>query len=195
MPKRILGFMLIILMAMALLAPAAAWAAKDNGKRMAIHSAIANPQTGLVVILGRNLKHKKRDPKVTLGATALTVQSATDTVITAVLPDPIDPGTYPLTVSTRGKGGDDDGKRSQTVDFTIGAVGLQGPQGPKGDTGATGATGPAGLKGDTGATGPKGDQGIQGATGPKGDQASRAQRVRRVIRASRARRVRRVIRV
>ena len=194
MPKRILGFMLIILMAMALLAPAAAWAAKDNGKRMAIHSAIANPQTGLVVILGRNLKHKKRDPKVTLGATALTVQSATDTVITAVLPDPIDPGTYPLTVSTRGKGGDDDGKRSQTVDFTIGAVGLQGPQGPKGDTGATGATGPAGLKGDTGAQG-RVIRVPRARRVRRVIRASRAFRVRRVIRASRALRVRRVIRV
>ena len=111
MSRQILGFTVALLMAAALLAPAGARAGDDDDKRgRAIHAVIPNRETGLLVILGRGLTRGSRPPKVFLGGRALAGESATGTVVTAVLPDPIEPGSYPLSL-----GGSGDSKRRVDV--------------------------------------------------------------------------------
>lgn len=121
------------------------------------------------------------EPMVTLGEVPLTVTSATETVITALLDADRLPGTYELKVIV-GPGA----KKKDVIDVTIGAVGpagpagevgAPGPAGPRGDTGAPGVSGPQGpagpvgppgIPGAPGLTGPAGPAGARGATGPQG---------------------------
>jgi hypothetical protein len=145
-----------------------------------ITSAILNPVTGTVLVVGANFQ---ANPTVTLNGMPVTVlPGARDTALAFPLPSGLVPGSYRIVVNQTEKNGkpkngrDDKGE----FEFSVGAVGPQGPpgspgaKGDKGDTGATGATGLKGDKGDTGATGatgatgPKGDKGDTGATGATG---------------------------
>lgn len=96
------------------------------------------------------------NPEVTLDEIPLTIQSTTPEQIVAVLPDHViaTPGTYRLVVAAPDKG-----RRSSSLDLTIGAVG------PKGDTGDTGDPGEPGRDGVDGAPGPAGAPGPPGIAG------------------------------
>ena len=84
-------------------------------------------------------------PRVALTGTPLTVNSASDTSVTASLPSGIVPGAYLLTVQNATTG------LLGIFDATIGQV---GPTGPPGPAGLAGATGPPGPTGPTGPAGP-----------------------------------------
>ena len=104
-------------------------------------------------------------PKVTLGASQLTVTQASDTSITAALPSGIAAGAYLLTVE----------KLPlhlpavfEAAIGQIGATGAQGPVGAAGPAGPMGFPGPAGAQGLAGPVGPAGPAGVQGLAGPAG---------------------------
>jgi hypothetical protein len=80
---------------------------------------------------------------VTVGAAKLTVKSWTPTEIVAALPSGVVPGSYLISVTTTGKGG-----QKITANFDA-AFGTEGAQGATGPTGAIGATGPTGTTGST----------------------------------------------
>lgn len=113
---------------------------------------------------------------VIVGGVTLTVLTATETEIVAMLPSDLAPASYAVVVMRA----DVPPLRSADFEVTLGAVGPPGPPGPKGDRGdaglqgpqgvqgPAGPQGPQGLKGDTGATGPQGLEGPQGDTGPIG---------------------------
>jgi hypothetical protein len=124
--------------------------------------------------------------QLTLGGTPLIVQSQTDTVLVADLPDSILPGSYIL-VAWSGNGA----VREDSMDITVGAEGPAGPQGeigpegPQGPQGLPGADGTDGVNGLDGANcwdniqggistadciGPKGNKGDKGEPGPEGPQ-------------------------
>lgn len=98
-------------------------------------------------------------PRVALTGSPLTVNSASDTSVTANLPSGIVPGAYLLTVQNATTG------LLGIFDATIGQVGPAGPQGPVGPMGPPGSQGPPGP---AGAPGAQGQQGPAGATGPAG---------------------------
>src|SRR5271170_483934 len=131
----------------------------------------------------------KKAPKVSLGATELTVAKSSDTSVTADLPAGTAPGAYLLTIDNKesrfpaiftadiGQVGPAGPAGATGPAGPMGPVGLQGPagpagpvglQGPAGPAGATGAAGPIGPAGPAGATGAKGATGATGATGPAG---------------------------
>ena len=92
-------------------------------------------------------------PRVALTGSPLTVNSASDTSVSANLPSGIVPGAYLLTVQNATSG------LLGIFDATIGQVGPTGPQGPPGPAGATGPAGPTGPTGPAGPTGPPGPSG------------------------------------
>lgn len=92
-------------------------------------------------------------PRVALTGSPLTVNSASDTSVTANLPSGIVPGAYLLTVQNATTG------LLGIFDATIGQVGPTGPQGPPGPAGATGPAGPTGPTGPAGPAGPPGPTG------------------------------------
>ena len=107
------------------------------------------------------------NPTVSLGDVggtflSLTVNSSSDTVIDAVLPVTIAPGTYLLVV--------DNGAKLGVLDVTIGAVGPQGLPGTDGAQGLPGTDGAQGLPGTDGAQGLPGTDGAQGLPGTDGAQ-------------------------
>ena len=158
--------------AISLSAPQPAWA--DSTNQPAITSVRADAALVSIEIAGVNLGTKP--PRVTIGnvANALTITSATPTLVTALLPPGMTPGGYLLTYSAaKNKTGTDDDQGSNYDEFwvTLGAAGPQGLQGPKGDTGSSGPvglTGPAGAKGDAGPQGPAGKDGLTGPAGLQG---------------------------
>lgn len=92
-------------------------------------------------------------PRVALTGSPLTVNSASDTSVTASLPSGIVSGAYLLTVQNATTG------LLGIFDATIGQVGPTGPPGPAGPAGAAGPPGPAGATGPAGPTGPPGPSG------------------------------------
>ncbi len=128
-----------------------------------INSAIVNYAAGTLTVQGVNFG---TSPKVTLGTTMLTVQSASPTQIVAAFPaaSPLAsfaPGDYFLKVVFANE-------LFTLFDVTIGATGPMGPQGvpgANGSTGAPGAPGPAGPQGPPGAQGPAGKDGANGING------------------------------
>jgi hypothetical protein len=106
-------------------------------------------------------------PTVMLDDLSLLVSSYTDTMVVAVLPVSVTPGTYRLSLINNSLQGNPD-VRTGTLDVTIGAVGPIGPQGLKGDTGPAGPQGSPGLIGPVGPAGPQGAAGPQGPIGPVG---------------------------
>ncbi len=123
----------------------------------------------------------------------LKVVSATESKITARIPESLEPGSYQLLVfASRSQKPRwlPPFKQVEEFYFTVASASDTGPQGPKGDpgpagpqgpegqvgpmgpqgpAGADGAVGPQGLTGLTGAQGPEGPRGPQGAQGPQGD--------------------------
>jgi Collagen triple helix repeat (20 copies) len=126
-------------------------------RRLLLTSATADLDAGQVTIHGENLVGRRRLPEVALAGWPLTVVSASDDVVVALLPAGVEPGTYLLTLST-GPGH----SRSDAFHVAIGSVGPPGPPGPPGASGSPGDTGPQGLPG------PKGDKGDSGAPGLAG---------------------------
>jgi collagen type I alpha len=121
--------------------------------------------TNQITITGGYFKPSSSGPTVTLGGTALTVSSVTNTTIVATFSSSLAAGTYLLTVMNHPY------SYSGVFIVTNGAVGPQGPAGLPGAKGATGATGSAGTPGTPGATGAPGaagTPGAPGATGPAG---------------------------
>ena len=107
----------------------------------------------------------------------LTVLSKSDTVLVALLPPGIAPGTYAIVVAAKAKKDfHDEGIDEFFVALgggeggTPGPAGPAGPEGPAGPTGPIGATGPAGPAGPPGPTGPAGPPGPAGPAGPAGPQ-------------------------
>jgi len=126
-------------------------------KRTKITSAMTDEDLENIYIYGINFGD---NPQVTLENVLLTVNSAasSDGYIEAQLPGDIEPGTYRLTVTRRGK--PRRGSKRDIIDVTIGAAGPVGPQGPQGEPG---------LQGPPGGDGAPGQQGPQGEPGPQGE--------------------------
>jgi hypothetical protein len=157
--KRTLCSTLVILAltALPLSVPQLAWA--DSDKQTAITAVRADPGLVSIEIAGVNLGTKP--PRVTIGnvATALTVTSATPTLVTALLPPGIAPGGYLLTISAaKNKSGSNDDEGSNYDEFWV-TLGAAGPAGPAGQPGPIGPAGPAGPQGFVGPPGPKGTAG------------------------------------
>jgi hypothetical protein len=111
-------------------------------------------------------------PAVTLGTTALTVLSFTDSTLTVALPSGIATGAYLLNVVNSrtwlsGLFVADIGPIQGPVG-PQGPAGIPGPQGVAGPVGPAGVQGPIGLTGATGQTGPAGATGAAGPIGPQG---------------------------
>jgi hypothetical protein len=83
-------------------------------------------------------------PVVKFGGDILSIQSSTDTLVIADIPQNVvwNPGTYLLTVSQS-----DDLAVNDSFNVALGEIGPAGPQGEKGDTGDVGPQGPPGQKG------------------------------------------------
>lgn len=147
-----------------LLAPAATARALElnAAQQLLVTSATADTAAATLTLRGRNLVKGSSIPIVTLNDEVLTLLSATEEEIVAVLP-PREPGTYLLTL-TRGPSL----VKSWATDLTLGGVGEQGPPGEKGDKGDKGDPGPQGAQGDPGPQGLPGAQGPQGIQGPAG---------------------------
>jgi hypothetical protein len=117
----------------------------------------ANPAQ--LIITGQNLGALR--PLVTLDSMTLTVIGFAPTVVTALLPAGLRPGTYRLTV-------DPDGRGEKLAWFDV-AIGTMGPKGDKGAIGPAGPTGPAGPQGPQGPPGAQGSGGasaVYSVTGP-----------------------------
>jgi hypothetical protein len=111
----------------------------------------------------------KKTPKVTLGATELTVVSSSESSITAALPSGIAAGAYLVIVENKDWAwGPQQVAVFEAAIGAIGPVGPQGPQGPQGIQGPQGPQGPQGVPGPQGAMGATGPQGPAGATGATG---------------------------
>ena len=125
-------------------------AAEDN-TQAAISAAIpdfaVNPTQ--LTISGQNFGSVR--PNVTLDAIPLAVVSFTPTVVTALLPSGLKPGTYLLVLEPNTH-------KDKAAQFDV-ALGAIGPKGDKGDQGVPGTPGPAG---------PQGVPGLQGVPGPQG---------------------------
>lgn len=138
--------------AFAALAPLTGAAQKAPPPQLVVTTAVPDFVNLVLTVTGSNFQHSGNGaavtPVVTLGSTALTVQSASDTQILAALPAGITPGTYLLTVS-RGPSTTD----NWSTDVTLGDVGPRGPKGPTGDKGPDGPPGPPGLQGPVGPPG------------------------------------------
>lgn len=131
-----------------------------NTPQATILSTSANTTTspGTLTITGQNFGTAA--PSITLQGTALQVASFTDTVLVALLPNNLAPGSYQLEVITQAR-------KNNIADFDA-TIGAAGPQGPIGPQGIPGAQGPAGATGLPGAVGPQGPVGLTGATGAQG---------------------------
>jgi hypothetical protein len=106
-------------------------------------------------IYGQNLSLGTiNNTSLKLGEFTLTLESVAPTVVVALLPQAVAPGTY-LLVYRRGTLLTD----VAVFTATVGAVGPAGPAGPAGERGVNGLPGPMG---------PQGPQGPAGATGPQG---------------------------
>jgi hypothetical protein len=132
-----------------------------------VSTATLNPATlpGQITVRGSSFGIAL--PNVLLDELPLAVLSYTDTVVVALVPASVTPGTYRLSLINNSLQGNA-AVRTGTLDVTVGAVGQTGAQGPKGDTGATGPQGQAGPSGPVGPTGPAGAYGPVGAQGPAG---------------------------
>ena len=129
-------------------------------------SAVAQPIITSAVVTGTSTQQLVLQGKffsgiatVTIGPMAnLAPVSASDTLLTFDLPQPLASGTYLLSLTVSSSG-------TRPISYTeeayvaAGAAGPVGAPGPQGPPGATGATGPAGA---TGATGPQGPSGVLG---------------------------------
>lgn len=116
-----------------------------------IQSVTVNSLGTQMTISGRGFGTKLAH--VALTGSSLTVNSTSDTSVTANLPSGIVPGAYLLTVQNATTG------LLGIFDATIGQVGPTGPQGPPGPAGATGPAGPTGPTGPAGPIGPPGPSG------------------------------------
>jgi len=144
-----------------------------------ITSAGADELLEILVIDGRNFGGS-RLPIVRLGGVGIPVLTATDTQITAAIPE----GTYAASYQLVVVRSEPPPLASMPFEVTVGAVGptgppgppgpqgIQGPPGSDGATGADGAPGEPGPKGDQGDPGAAGEQGAQGPQGPPGTLAS-----------------------
>src|SRR5690349_19448810 len=123
-----------------------------------IQSAIANFTTNTITVTGQNFSPTQAAPAVTLGNTALSLVSFSNTKIIANLPSSAPPASYKLSVvnSSNGKG---------SLIVTLGVPGPAGSQGPQGARGNTGTQGPMGDAGPPGPQGPRGDPGAAGSIG------------------------------
>ncbi len=120
---------------------AAAWPCLSYGALgPVISSVVVDSNAGTIQVSGQRLvrvvSHRETAPEVKLGTTALTLESYTESQLTAALPSGIEPGGYYLIVST--------GDGTAGWNLTIGAVGPQGSAGPQGPQGPNGTTGPQG---------------------------------------------------
>ena len=134
--NRILGASVLLIVCFSL--AMAAKPAPPGGHLNVIQVLVDDPNDPTsITIVGEDLLFGGGPPTITLGEYVdelVIVGTATDTEITAELPENIDAGDYLLTVSN-GNGQ----SQNDEYDLTIGAVGPQGPKGDIGDTGATGA--------------------------------------------------------
>lgn len=122
-------------------------------RQLVVSSTLVNRASETVTIRGANFGSSA--PFVACEEFSLTVLSATDTEIVAMLPGGIPDGTYLLTVS---KGNGAVQRDSFHLSITTPGVGPEGPIGPEGPAGATG---PTGQMGPAGPVGPAGVSGLQ----------------------------------
>lgn len=119
--------------------------AAEDDNQASIASAIpdssANPSQ--LTIHGRNFGSVR--PNVTLEGIPLSVLTFSPTLVTALLPSGLKPGTYFLVLEP-------DGRKEKRAEFDA-AIGAMGP---KGDPGAPGPAGPQGVPGQQGPPGPPG---------------------------------------
>src|SRR4030088_1674528 len=104
----------------------------------AVPDASINPTQ--LTITGKHLGTAK--PLVTLGSISLGVVGFTPTVVTALLPLGLKPGSYLLTLEP-------DGHSDKVARFDV-ALGVAGPKGDKGDSGPPGPVGAVGAQGPAG---------------------------------------------
>lgn len=123
-----------------------------------IADATVNLAKSYIALAGSNFSPTGKAPTVTVGGTARTVFSFTNTAIVVEVPSTLAAATYLVSVTNSVP-------KSGSAYVTVGAVGPQGPTGPQGPAGATGPAGPQGPTGLTGATGPAGPAGPQGPAG------------------------------
>lgn len=137
-----------------------AWGQSKNQPviAMAIPTFTTNPAQ--LTITGTNFGSIK--PVVMLDGLVLNIATFTPTVVVALLPAALAPGSYLLTLANASTNNPND---IGEFDVTLGAV---GPKGDKGDTGPVGPQGPQGPQGVSGPVGPQGPQGSSGLTGAQG---------------------------
>ena len=125
--------------------------AAEDDKQASIASAIpdssSNPSQ--LTINGQNFGSVR--PNVTLEGIPLSVLIFSPTMVTALLPSGLKPGTYFLVLEPNGRR-----EKRAEFDVALGAIG------PKGDRGAPGPAGPQGIPGPQGVPGPQGPPGTGG---------------------------------
>ena len=140
--------------------------------RLAVLSASADLDAGILSIHGEHFLWKKSDdPVVFLGDVELVVDYFSSSLIEALIPLPVDPGSYLLTVF-RGTGDDE----IAFFEITFGAVGPLGPPGEQGEPGEPGQPGQPGEPGEPGQPGQPGQPGEQGPAGISGYERVSANR-------------------
>ena len=126
-----------------------------SGPTVATFAAVASADT--LTVSGANFGPW---PTVYLAGEPLALISVSpdETLLTAQLPSPLEPGAYLVQVS-RGPA------TTQNASFVVVVGGGGGATGPKGDPGEPGPMGPQGASGAPGAEGPQGPIGLTGPTG------------------------------
>ncbi len=143
-----------------------------SGPTVATFAAVASADT--LTVSGANFGPW---PTVYLAGEPLALISVSpdETLLTAQLPSPLEPGAYLVQVS-RGPA------TTQNASFVVVVGGGGGATGPKGDPGEPGPMGPQGASGAPGAEGPQGPIGLTGPAGrsqvPQVPQVRRVRRVR-----------------
>jgi len=160
----ILSFAAALFMMMGLFASTSVLAVKppkDPPTEIDIREAFADQESGTLVLIGGTFI----SPVVTFGddQVELTNIIVTEAVLTTDLPVNLIPGDYLVRIT--------DGRTTESILLTVGAVGLDGPVGPQGETGAqgdAGTDGQPGPQGNPGQPGPQGEQGVAGLDGAEG---------------------------
>jgi hypothetical protein len=135
----------------------------SSGPTVATFAAVSSADT--LIVSGANFGPW---PTVYLGGEPLALISVSpdETLLTAQLPSPLEPGAYLIQVS-RGPATTQNASFVVVVGGTKGPKGDQGEPGPMGPQGANGAPGADGSQGPIGLTGPAGPTGATGPVGPQ----------------------------